>query len=118
MVAHSDGIYEDAIVSQVEIRAICASGKSVDSNRAVRMSKHKFTLKQSARADDFDKKTPALRGMWKVIEDTINEGDRGAVLILTSFLEELTKRILLAFMIEGTKEKDFTDGWERSTRNV
>jgi mannitol operon repressor len=74
------------------------------------MAKHVFTLKQPPIADAFDKQVPNLKGMWAVIIETEKESDRGMTLVLSSFLEEVIKRLLLAIMVASTPEKDFTEG--------
>jgi hypothetical protein len=74
------------------------------------MAKHKFKLSQPPIAHEFDRQHPHLKGLWALILETDKETDRGMVLVLSSFLEEVTKRLLLSFMVQGTREKDFFEG--------
>lgn len=64
------------------------------------MVKKPIPLKQSSRADDFDKIVPHLKGFMHVIETIDNESDRGMVLILSGFLEEALKKMLVGFFQE------------------
>jgi DNA-binding MltR family transcriptional regulator len=67
------------------------------------MAKRRIPIKQSERADEFDKQHPHLAGFVHVVETLDDESDRGMVLILSGFLEEALKTMLVGFFQVGAK---------------
>lgn len=54
---------------------------------------------------------PHLREFLAFLPELNKESDRGAALIATSFLDELLRRTLLAFMIEGKASISLIEGF-------
>jgi hypothetical protein len=63
-------------------------------------------IKQSEHADLADAVQPYLKGFVGVIETLDKESPRGMVLTLTGFLEATLKKLLIAFLREGSSEND------------
>lgn len=73
------------------------------------MSKE-IPIKQSEHADLADAVHPHLKGFIGVIETLDKESPRGMVLTLTGFLEASLKKLLIAFLREGSSEYDLFEG--------
>lgn len=59
----------------------------------------------------FDVSHPHLKEFTVFLPELNKETDRGMALIATSFIDELLKRILLAFFLEGETSKSLVEGF-------
>ncbi len=59
----------------------------------------------------FEESHPHLKEFAAFLPELNKETDRGMALIATSFIDELLRRILLAFFLEGETSKSLVDGF-------